>query len=182
MSSFDGLVLHEQRHLKWRTLDPLEQILMILCGVAITGFCVLVMCDIVTRLIGHPWLWLQEATMTFFIYGIFIGVAAATRRNDHLYLAVLAESMTGTSRLFFEMFNRLVVLAVALCMVYFGYLNVLDGFTSLRMPSMTPMATYYAAIPLCGALVALFTIEQMVNGWRYGFEGSSDASEKRTSL
>lgn len=182
MSSFDGLVLREQRHLKWRTLDPLEQILMILCGVAITGFCVLVMCDIVTRLIGHPWLWLQEATMTFFIYGIFIGVAAASRRNDHLYLAVLAESMTGTSRLFFEMFNRLVVLAVALCMVYFGYLNVLDGFTSLRMPSMTPMATYYAAIPLCGALVALFTIEQMVNGWRYGFEGSSDASEKRTSL
>ena len=60
------------------------------------------MCDIVTRTIGHPWLWLQEATMTFFIYGIFIGVAAATRRNDHLYLAVLAESMTGNKRLFFE--------------------------------------------------------------------------------
>ena len=40
--------------------------------------------------------------MTFFIYGIFIGVAAATRRNDHLYLAVLAESMSGNKRLFFE--------------------------------------------------------------------------------
>ena len=40
--------------------------------------------------------------MNFFIYGIFIGVAAATRRNDHLYLAVLAESMTGDRRLFFE--------------------------------------------------------------------------------
>ena len=49
--------------------------------------------------------------MTFFIYGIFIGVAAATRRNDHLYLAVLAESMTGNRRLFFEIFNRFVVLA-----------------------------------------------------------------------
>ncbi len=48
--------------------------------------------------------------MTFFMYGIFIGVAAATRRNDHLYLAVLAESMTGNRRLFFELFNRLVVL------------------------------------------------------------------------
>ena len=93
--------------------------------------------------------------MTFFIYGIFIGVAAATRRNDHLYLAVLAESMTGNRRLFFEIFNRLVVLAVAICMIYFGYLNFLDGFKSLRMPSMTPMATLYAAIPLCGLLVAL---------------------------
>jgi TRAP-type C4-dicarboxylate transport system permease small subunit len=120
--------------------------------------------------------------MTFFIYGIFIGVGAATRRNDHLYLAVLAEAMSGHRRLFFEMFNRVVVLAVALCMVYFGYLNVLDGFKSLRMPSMTPMASYYAAIPLCGVLVALFTVEQMVNGWRNGFAGPEDADERRKSL
>jgi TRAP-type C4-dicarboxylate transport system permease small subunit len=142
---------------------------MVLCGVAITGFTVTVVCDIVTRMAGRPWLWLQEVTMTFFIYGVFIGTAAATRRNDHLYLAALAESMTGWRRLAFETFNRLVVLTVALCMIYFGYLNFLDGFRSLRMPSMTPLASLYAAIPLCGALVALFTVEQLVNGWRNGF-------------
>src|SRR5437667_8853017 len=130
MQGFRGLVLQEQRRLKWRALDPLAHILMVRCGVAIAGFCILVMCDIVTRTIGIPWLWLQEATMTFFVYGIFIGVAAATRRNDHLYLAVLAEAMTGNRRLFFEIFNRFVVLAVAVCMIYFGYLNVLDGFNS----------------------------------------------------
>jgi TRAP-type C4-dicarboxylate transport system permease small subunit len=175
MRKFNGLVLAEQRHLKWPALDLLEQVLMILCGVAITGFCILVMCDIVTRTIGHPWLWLQEVTMTFFIYGIFIGVAAATRRNDHLYLAVLAESLTGNRRLFFEIFNRLVVLVVAICMIYFGYLNFLDGFKSLRMPSMTPLASFYAAIPLCGLLVSLFTVEQIVNGWKHGFAGPKNA-------
>ena len=183
MSRFNSLVLQEQRHLKWRALDPLEHALMILCGVAITGFCVLVLADVITRAIGRPWLWVQEATMTFFMYGIFIGVAAATRRNDHLYLAVLTESMSGYQRLFFEMFNRLVVLAVALCMIYFGYLNFLDGFKSLRMPSMTPMASLYAAIPLSGILVALFTIEQMVNGWRHGFAGTASVEgEKRQTL
>ena len=67
------------------------------------------------------------------------------------------------------MFNRAVVLGVALCMIYFGYLNFLDGFKSLRMPSMTPIATLYIAIPICGVLVALFIVEQMVNGWRNGF-------------
>ncbi len=169
MPTNHSLVLQEQRHLKWRALDSLEQGLMILCGVAITAFSVLVLCDVITRAIGHPWLWVQEATMTFFIYGIFIGIAAATRRNDHLYLAVLAESMTGNMRLFFEIFNRLVVLCVAFCMIFYGYINFLDGFKSLRMPSMTPLSSLYAAIPLCGILVALFTIEQMVNGWRNGF-------------
>jgi TRAP-type C4-dicarboxylate transport system permease small subunit len=142
---------------------------MVLCGVAITGFTVTVICDVVTRTLGRPWLWLQEVTMTFFIYGVFIGTAAATRRNDHLYLAALAESMSGRKRMVFETFNRLVMLGVAISMVWFGYLNFLDGFRSLRMPSMTPLASLYAAIPACGALVALFVVEQLVNGWKNGF-------------
>jgi TRAP-type C4-dicarboxylate transport system permease small subunit len=163
------LVQDSQRHLKWRALDPLERVLMILCGVAITGFSVTVTCDIITRMLGRPWLWLQEVTMTFFIYGVFVGTAAATRRNDHLYLAAIAESFSGRKRLLIETFSRLVVLGVAACLVWFGYLNFLDGFRSLRMPSMTPLASLYAGIPLCGILIALFTVEQLVNGWKNGF-------------
>src|SRR6516162_1974143 len=59
------------------------------------------------------------------IYGIFAGAAAATRRNDHLYLSAIAEAMTGRTRLVVETFNRLVVFGAALCMVWFGYLNFL---------------------------------------------------------
>ena len=116
--------------------------------------------------------------MTFFIYGIFIGVAAATRRNDHLYLAVLAESMTGNRGCSSRYSTGWSCSRSPFCMIYFGYLNFLDGFKSLRMPSMTPMADLYAAIPLCGVLVALFTVEQMVNGWRNGFE-SADRRRRR---
>ena len=175
MSEKLALVLQTQRHLKWRALDGLERVLMILCGIAITGFTITVICDIVTRTLRAPWLWLQEVTMTFFIYGVFIGTAVAVRRNDHLYLAVLAESLSGRKRLFFETFNRLVVFMVALCLIYFGFLNFLDGFKSLRMPSMTPLSSLYAAIPLCGVLVALFTVEQLVNGWKHGFVEPVDA-------
>jgi TRAP-type C4-dicarboxylate transport system permease small subunit len=63
-----------------------------------------------------------------------------------------------------------VVLAVAGCLIYFGYLNFLRGFGSFRLPSNTPIASLYAAIPLSGMLIALFTIEQIVNGWRNGFD------------
>jgi len=37
------------------------------------------------------------------------------------------------------------------------------------MPSLTPIASLYAAIPLSGALIALFAVELLVNGWRNGF-------------
>jgi TRAP-type C4-dicarboxylate transport system permease small subunit len=67
------------------------------------------------------------------------------------------------------------VLGVALCFIYFGYLNFLRGFSSFRMPSMTPIASLYAAIPICGALIALFTIEQLINGLRNGFEHDEPA-------
>jgi TRAP-type C4-dicarboxylate transport system permease small subunit len=174
MRASESLVLQRQRHLKWRALDSVESVLMWLCGVALVGFSTSVLCDIVTRILGHPWLWLQEVTSTFFIYGIFLGAAAATRRNDHLCLTVAAEAAHGTIRLIVEILVRLVVLAVALCLVYFGYINFLRGFSSFRMPSMTPIASLYGAIPIAGALIALFSIEQLVNGWRNGFDHPDD--------
>ena len=170
MQIVDKLVLKRQRHLKWRALDRLELALMVLCGVLLFGFSSTVVFDIVTRTIGHPWLWLQEVTQTFFIYAIFVGAAVATRRNDHLYLTAISEALHGRSRLVAETVIRLVVLGVAACLVWFGYLNFLRGFSSFRMPSMTPIASLYAAIPIAGALIALFTIEQLVNGWRHGFD------------
>src|ERR1700747_3092685 len=123
MAIADKLVLQRQRHLKWRALDRLELVLMVLCGVLCFGFSLSVTADIVTRTIGHPWLWLQEATSTLFIYAIFTGAAAAPRRNDHLYLTAISESMHGTSRLIVEITLRIVVLAVAACLIWYGYQN-----------------------------------------------------------
>src|ERR1700757_1780470 len=170
MSIADKLVLQRQRHLKWRALDRLELVLMILCGALCFGFSLSVTADIVTRTIGHPWLWLQEVTSTLFIYAIFIGAAVATRRNDHLYLTAIAEATHGGSRLLIGVVTRLVVLAVPACLIWYGYLNYLRGFGSFRLPSGTPIASLYAIIPLSGILIALFSVEQLVNGLRNGFE------------
>jgi len=167
-----SLVLERQRQLKWRALDWLETALMALCGITLFAFSLSVVCDIVTREIGRPWLWLQEVTSTFFIYGIFIGAAVATRRNDHLFLAAIGDSLSGRPRLAIETAIRVMVIGVGLFLTYYGYVNFLRGFSSFRMPSMTPIASLYAVIPISGALIALFAFEQLVNGWKNGFEKS----------
>jgi TRAP-type C4-dicarboxylate transport system permease small subunit len=174
----DKLLLQRQRHLKWRSFDRLELFLMVICGLLCFGFSLSVTADIVTRTIGHPWLWLQEVTSTLFIYAIFIGAAVATRRNDHLYLTAISEAMHGRSRLVVEIVTRIVVLGVACCLIWYGYQNFLRGFGSFRLPSGTPIASLYAVIPLSGALVALFTIEQMVNGIVNGFEHPEPPDEE----
>jgi TRAP-type C4-dicarboxylate transport system permease small subunit len=164
------LVLVTDRHLKWPLLDPLEHVLMQLCGLCLVGFTSTTLLDVVARAGGHPLLWPQEVTSAFFIYGVFIGAAVATRRNDHLQLLALTESMSGATRRVFEVMNRAVVMGVGLFLVVYGWQNFLTGFGSFRMPSMLPIAYLYAPIPLCGALVALFSLEQIVNGMRNGFE------------
>ena len=75
-----SLIIPRHRHLKWRALDPLEAGLMILCGVCIGGFSLCVFLDVLTRTIGHPWLWLQQATTAFFAWGVFVGMLL---QHDH---------------------------------------------------------------------------------------------------
>jgi TRAP-type C4-dicarboxylate transport system permease small subunit len=179
---WDRLVLERQRHLKWRAFDPLEKYLMILCGIALFGFSASTLIDILTRSLGHPVLSLQETTSAFFVYGVFIGAGVATRRNDHLYLTAIAESLSGRARFTVEMLTRLVVLGVGLSMIYYGYLNFLKGFESFRMPSMLPIAYLFAIIPVSGVLVTLFSVEQMWNGAWNGFEGADERPDPESII
>ena len=168
------LVPHRQRHLKWPALDPLEWLLMVLCGTLLFLLCLSVVFDILTRLAGAPWLWLQEVTSTLSVYGIFFGAAVATRRNEHLYLTAMSDTLTGRARNIVEVIIRLVIIGVAVVMIVYGYQNFIRGFGSFRMPSLTPIASLYAAIPLSGALIALFAIEQLINGIKNGFDHPAD--------
>lgn len=155
---------------------------MVLCGVCIGMFTLAVLCDVVTRTIGTPWVWLQQVTTAFFAWGVFIGMAAATRRLDHFYLAEITKRLTGRSRNAIEIFNRVVVLLVAICLVYFGWKNALLDLGSFRMPSLIPLTVYTAIVPISGVLVAIFTLEQLVNGWCNGFAGPEDSDDSRETL
>jgi TRAP-type C4-dicarboxylate transport system permease small subunit len=172
-----SLVIDRHRHLKWKALDPLEHLLMVFCGISIAGFTFSVFLDVVTRELGAAWLWLQLVTTGFFAWGVFIGMATATRRIDHLNLVEITKRMSGPKRSFLEITNRVIVLLVGLSMVVFGFQNFLNDLGSFRAPSLIPLATYTASVPIAGALIVLFSLEQIINGWRHGFEGPEDADD-----
>src|SRR3982750_597046 len=132
MADFRALVLQRHRRLKWKALDWLEASLMVLCGACIAMFTLAVLCDVATRLLGAPWLWLQQVTTAFFAWGVFIGMAVATRRNDHFYLTEITKRMTGRPRNVIEIVNRLIVLAVSVVLVWCGTQNALLDMGSFR--------------------------------------------------
>ena len=173
-ASHRALVIQRHRHLKWPALDWLEALLMMLCGVCMTGFTLCVFFDVVTRTLGVPWLWLQQATTAFFAWGVFVGMAAATRRHDHIYLAEITRRMTGPKRQMIETANRAIVLVIAGFMVGFGLQNTLLDLGSYRMPSLIPLTVYSAVVPMAGLLIVIFMVEQIANGLKNGFEGPED--------
>lgn len=179
MADFRALILQRHRQLKWKVLDPVEAVLMVLCGVCLSMFTLAVFLDVVTRTFAVPWLWLQQVTTAFFAWGVFIGMAAATRRNDHFYLTEITKRMTGAPRSTIEIINRLIVLVVAGLLVWFGWKNALLDLGSFRMPSLIPLTVYTAIVPLAGLLIGLFTLEQLINGWKNGFEGPEDRDDSR---
>ena len=182
MADYRALILQRHRQLKWKAFDWLEALLMILCGVCIFMFTLTVLCDVVTRTIGAPWLWLQQVTTAFFAWGVFLGMAAATRRNDHFYITEITKRMTGAPRTVIEITNRVIVLIVAILIARYGWKNAVLDLGSFRMPSLIPLTVYTAIVPAAGVLVALFSIEQLVNGWRNGFEGPEDRDETREPI
>jgi TRAP-type C4-dicarboxylate transport system permease small subunit len=164
-----SLLSRKRTHLNWRFLDPLEIALVAVCGMLLVGFLLSELGDVAFRVLGRPWLEAQEFSIGFFAWGVFMGGAVAVRRNDHFRLAATAEAFSGRMRAAIEVLQQLVMIAVAACMVWFGYRNYLTGFGSFLMPSLTPIAVLYAAIPTAGGLIALFSVEKLVNGLRRGF-------------
>jgi TRAP-type C4-dicarboxylate transport system permease small subunit len=182
MADYRALILQRHRQLKWKAFDRLEAGLMILCGVCITMFTVAVFLDVLTRTLGAPWLWLQQVTTAFFAWGVFVGMAAATRRNDHFYLTEITKRMTGAPRQTIEIVNRLVVLVVAVLLIWCGTQNALLDLGSYRMPSLIPLTVYTAIVPIAGVLIFLFTLEQLICGWQNGFEGPEDRDDTREAV
>src|SRR5258705_2179592 len=109
---------------------------MVLCGISIAGLHLSVFCDVVPRELGAPWLWLQLVTTGFFGWGVFIGMATATRRIDHLNLVEITKRMRGRKRTVIEIANRGVVALVGLAMLVFGSQNCLNDLGSFRAPSL----------------------------------------------
>jgi len=166
-----AIVVQTERHLKWRALDGLERAIMAACGLCLLGFTLAELGDVVFRMLRHPLASAQEFSTGFFIWGVFLGGAVAVRRDTNFRISAISDKWTGTPRLIAEVFRRLVMLSVAGVLIVAGYANYLHGFGSYLAPSGTPIAVLYAAIPVAGVLIALFVIEQLVNGLRNGFTG-----------
>lgn len=165
----DKLVSQEDRPLKTKALDGLEFVLLVVSGLALLTFTVTVFLDVVTRLLGTPILWLQEATLIAFVWGTFIGASVAQRRGEHFVVTSLGVKARQTRRAVTETAIGLTLIGIGVLVTVFGYANFRQGFGNQLPVTGLPLAVLTGAIPVLGVLLSLFTIERLVQGWRHNF-------------
>ena len=78
------------RHLKWPALDYLERGLMVLCAFLLLSFTLVELADVTFRTLGRPWLTAAEFASGFFVWGVFLGMGVAVRRDQHFRLTAVS--------------------------------------------------------------------------------------------
>lgn len=178
------IVSQIDRALKWRFLDKLEALLTILCAFNLALFTVATLISVITRTANHPILWIDELILGAFVWGIFLGASVAVRRNQHFRIAAFVDGLSMYWRLVFETFIQCVVIACAVCISVFGYVNFLQGFGNYLETTGTPIAVITASVPVFGGLTIIFSLERLINTWRLMLSKDhlEDGHEGRYSL
>jgi len=121
--------------------------------------------------------WAEPLTLQLMGWFILLGAAVGVRENYHLGFDVLLYVLPKGSKKWLRTISDVLVAAFAVGMIYYGCQLVALGWRA-RLPALgLPEGVKYLPLVGGGALIVLFCIVQIVNGWQHGFEGPEDNAD-----
>jgi TRAP-type C4-dicarboxylate transport system permease small subunit len=112
-----------------------------------------------------PFVWTMDLAQLLFAWLIFVGAAVAFRRGGHYAIDIFPETWTRWS----AVLNGFGV-AASLCVIYvlvrYGWTLVEVRQTSEVQTLGITEAWFFLPIPVCGGLMLLFLVENLVRAWK----------------
>lgn len=148
-------------------LDTAARALEIVLALLFLALFLVTMLNIVLRNVGGvAWMWIPAFSRLTFIWIVFLGLALAYRRSDHLVVDALVQRLSGRTR-------RLVSLGIHGLLVPFALMLVVYGrdVAAVRMRVRFdtwhwPTGWAYAAVPVAAAILLAFVLERLVTTWQ----------------
>lgn len=112
-------------------------------------------------LLGDPSAWTEELARYLLIWIGLLGAAYAYRTRAHMGIDLLAQKVSPARQAALRVTSALAVLAFAAPVMIVGGASLVQLTWELRQYSAAlglPMAVVYAAIPLSGAIIALYAL------------------------
>jgi TRAP-type C4-dicarboxylate transport system permease small subunit len=112
--------------------------------------------------------WVEQLSLLLVSYITFLGAAVGVRRNTHLSIDFVRESLPFLPREIMRYLADLLIVVFGACMAWQGYLLFLDNTD--RLIPMIDVAECWRVLPLgiCGALMVLFAGNNIIKRIAHG--------------
>lgn len=147
-----------------RSLDAFAWFLEHVVALAFaTLFAVVVLNIVLRNVAGIAWLWIPAVARLLFVWIVFLGVAAALRRNEHLVVDFFQRRMP-------RRLQKAVVLGIHLVSLPFFAMLLVYGLQVARVRMRIPFDTWqfptgwaYMAVPVAAVILIVFTLERLAS-------------------
>ena len=142
-------------------IDIMEDIL---CGGTLVCLLFVVLLQVGSRLIGLKLTWTEETTRFFFLWMMFLAVAAGFNRAESSRVVVLVQVLPRPIQILCTVLYYVVSIAFFIFMAYYGFELTMQkyAFNEMATAIAIPMGAIMICVPLCGVLGVIGTIQSFL--------------------
>lgn len=164
-------------------MRALARVLAPVVAHGVEGLCVVLLAVIsVDLLLGvfsryvmaRTFVWYDEVARACFIWLVFLGAAVAVKRGAHFGLHMLVDAMPPYLKRAALLLTPLTVIVFSGVIVVQGWSFTQHGSTQTTAVMAMPVSWIYAAMPIGGALMILYSLPVAWRTWR-GAAGGDEA-------
>jgi TRAP-type transport system small permease protein len=148
-------------------LDGTARALEVVLALLFLALFLVTMLNIVLRNVGGvAWMWIPAFSRLTFVWIVFLGLALAYRRGDHLVVDVLLARLRGRARRAATLLIHAALIPFALMLLVYGR-DVAAVRMRVRFDTWHwPTGWAYAAVPVAAAILLAFVVERLVITWQ----------------
>ncbi|MBO8165025.1 MAG: TRAP transporter small permease [Brevibacillus sp.] len=142
-----------------KIIDAINKIVSIVLSVLLAAMTFLIVTQVFTRYVINVSLtWTEEAARYVMVYAVFLGAALAIRKQKHVAIKILSESINEQKRKLLQLIVLLICIAFFFILLVKG-IDMMEHVSKQKSPALRiPMTIPYAGIPIGAGLLILNSI------------------------
>jgi len=138
-----------------------------ICMVLVVALAVVVFLQVFNRFVlKAPLAWSEDLAMLLFQWVAFLGAAVGVKRMRHFGIELVVKKLSAKARNMVEILTPWIMGLVALTMITEGYKLVLFNKNRIYASMDLSYIWAYSAIPVSGALILIFLVQQEIGRLR----------------
>ena len=123
---------------------------------------IIVLLGIITRVIGHPLSWTEEASRLCFVWMIFLGMSFGTRFEKHIRVTIIPDKIGKKFSTFMTLFWDILTIIIFLYITFYGAKYIVYSKASKTFALQLNKGLTSSIIAISGALNIIRTIQMII--------------------